>query len=441
MHFSTILFALATPFLASVSAAPVRRAPLDPINAVVFNFAHTLELLESEFYTQALAKFSDVDFTNAGFVSPQIPAQLFQVIQRDEAAHATFLEVGLQVLGQRPLAGCSFDFTPLLTDVATMASAARIIENVGVGAYLGGAALLTEPAFVDAAATILTIEARHQTVLNILNSGSAIPQAFDIGLSPSEVLAIAGQFISGCDLGIPANPILSITNTGEVAPGTLLTFSSPALNSSSQALDLHCQMLLGGMPFSIALPLGECVVPTGVNGPVVLFVTRDSQPLLNNVIDRGTSQVVAGPTIAFIDTEPEMLGALVRNAGNPGSQAATTTTGAVASLSTTTISPDQAQSLLSSLSATSSTTSATSTSTSTATPDAAAAAASTSTSASASSSAAAPAVTPPSNNAPPAPQGSTVTMNTFTGPVDGGSINVEGFTNVPASAVPVPASQ
>ena len=66
------------------------------------DFAHTLELLESEFYTQALAKFSDVDFTNAGFVSPQIPAQLFQVIQRDEAAHATFLEVRI-ALQYRPL--------------------------------------------------------------------------------------------------------------------------------------------------------------------------------------------------------------------------------------------------------------------------------------------------------------------------------------------------
>lgn len=429
MRFSTVLFALATPLFASVSAAPVKRqATVDPINAVVFNFAHTLELLESEFYAQALAKFTDADFTNAGFVSAQLPVQQFQVIQRDEAAHATFLEVGLQALGQTPLAGCRFDFTPLLTDVATMASAARIIEYVGVGAYLGGAALLTEPAFVDAAATILTIEARHQTVLNILTAGSAVPQAFDIPLSPSEVLAIAGQFVSGCDLGIPANPVLSITNTGEVAPGTLLTFSSPALNSSTQALDLHCQMLLGGMPFSIALPLSQCVVPDGVNGPVVIFITRDSQPLLNNVIDRGTAQLVAGPTIAFIDTEPEMLGALARNPGSPGSQAATTT-GAVASLSTTTISPDQAQSLLSSFSTTA-TASATSTSTST------------SASISTSTSVAAAAATPPSsNNVPPVPQGNIVTMNTFTGPVDNGSINVEGFTNVPASAVPVPAPQ
>lgn len=86
-----------------------------------------------------------------------------------------------------------------------MAQVARVVENVGVGAYLGGATLISDPVLLDAAGSILTVEARHQTILNVLSSsGTAIPSAFDIPLTPSEVLAIAGPFFDGpCDVGIP----------------------------------------------------------------------------------------------------------------------------------------------------------------------------------------------------------------------------------------------
>lgn len=86
-----------------------------------------------------------------------------------------------------------------------MAATARVVEMVGVGAYLGGATLITDPVLLVAAGSILTVEARHQTILNILSStGTAVPSAFDISLTPSEVLALAGPFIDGpCDLGIP----------------------------------------------------------------------------------------------------------------------------------------------------------------------------------------------------------------------------------------------
>lgn len=114
-----------------------------------------------------------------------------------------------------------------------MAGVARLVENVGVTAYLGAAHLLNEPVLLTTAGSILTAEARHQTILNVLNSGTAIPQAFDFAFTPSEVLALARPFISGCDLGIPANKPLTITNTGTVGVGTLLTFSSPAINGST----------------------------------------------------------------------------------------------------------------------------------------------------------------------------------------------------------------
>jgi hypothetical protein len=89
-----------------------------------------------------------------------------------------------------------------------MLDVARVVENVGVAAFLGAAPLLTDTVLLDSAASILTVEARHQTILNVLNLGTAIPQSFDIPLTPSEVLAIAGGFISGCNLGVPGKSLI-----------------------------------------------------------------------------------------------------------------------------------------------------------------------------------------------------------------------------------------
>jgi hypothetical protein len=84
-----------------------------------------------------------------------------------------------------------------------MVTTARVVEYVGVGAYLGAAHLIEDLRILTSAASILTIESRHQTVLNLFEGGSAISQPFDIPLLPQEVLAIAGGFIKGCDLGVP----------------------------------------------------------------------------------------------------------------------------------------------------------------------------------------------------------------------------------------------
>jgi hypothetical protein len=105
-------------------------------------------------------------------------------------------------LGQQPLT-CQFNLESTLTDVTTMLTVARLVENVGVGAYLGAAHLISDPTILTAAASILTVEARHQTILNVFNNGAAIPNAFDLPLMPNEVLSIAGGFIQGCDLGVP----------------------------------------------------------------------------------------------------------------------------------------------------------------------------------------------------------------------------------------------
>jgi hypothetical protein len=313
MRFTSTLVALAVPFLAS--AAPIRRAASDT-DMLVLQFAHVLELLETQFYTEALQKFKEKDFTDAGFTMAGIPIQQFQTIVDDEASHVSVLADTIIAQGGKPIDTCKFDFSSVLTDVKTMAPVARLVEQVGVGAYLGAAALVEDKQLLTAAGSILTIEARHQTMLNVLNGGTTVSQPFDVPLTPNQVLAIAGPFISGCDLGVPANPTLSITNKGAVNIGTKLEFSSKGIDEQKDKSKLNCQMMVGSSPIAISLPIDECIVPDGINGVVYIYITNDTQPLQSNLANQFQQSIIAGPTIAFIDSKPDMIGQLLNNGGN-----------------------------------------------------------------------------------------------------------------------------
>jgi hypothetical protein len=344
MRFSVVFVAAVAPLLAYAAPVKVTRA-VSATTIAVLKFAELLEQLETDFYTKALQKFTAADFTAAGISVPDVAIQNFQDILSHETAHVAVLGKALADNGDAPLNTCTFNFDPVLTDVATMAAVARTVEHVGVGAYLGGAELLEDKNFLGAAATILTIEARHQTFLNIIAGASPVSQAVDVALTVSDVLSIAGAFVSGCDpsneIGLPvANAPLAITNTGTVGLGTKLEFSSPALNETNRD-SASCQMLVGGMATSIPLPLDNCVVPENLNidGPVWIWITSDPQFLAANIHVRASDKIIAGPTAVFIDSKSNALGALVRTGGN-GFE------------SSQTISPSEASDALSSATAT-----------------------------------------------------------------------------------------
>lgn len=312
MQIISTLLALSAPFL--VAAAPVRRATEADI--LVVRFAEVLNQLEATFYQQALETFQNADLEAAGFVSGQAAREQMEVILSNEQTHIETLRATLTTLGSTPIE-CQYDASSALVDAQTMIATARILEYTGVSAFLGAAPLLTESLLLEAAASILTVEARHSTMLNALNAGTAIPSPFDVPLTPSEILAIASPFISGCDLGVVANPSLALTNAGPLTAGTAMTFSSPALNET--VTGAFCQVLTGGQMFATPMPLEACVVPQGVNGPVAIWVTSDSQPLVGNAINRAASQLLAGPTISYVDSIPDALAQFVRPATNGAS--------------------------------------------------------------------------------------------------------------------------
>ncbi|HEX3434912.1 MAG TPA: ferritin-like domain-containing protein [Solirubrobacteraceae bacterium] len=126
----------------------------------VLNYALTLEYLEAAFYNGATAaKLA---------LSPQAAAFL-KVVTEDENAHVKFLK---KALGSKAAKEPTFNFAGANTSVETFMKTAQVLENTGVHAYLGQVLNIKNPAYVGAAGSILTIEARHASLIGLLNDPS-----------------------------------------------------------------------------------------------------------------------------------------------------------------------------------------------------------------------------------------------------------------------------
>ena len=151
----------------------------------ILNYALTLEYLEAAFYNGATAANLPLTSQAAAFL---------KVVTKDENEHVKFLK---GALGSKAAKSPKFDFKGTNTNAEMFMKTAQVLENTGVHAYLGQVLNIKNPAYVKAAGSILTIEARHASVIGLLNdpSGTAITPdgAFDAPLPASKVLkAVAG---------------------------------------------------------------------------------------------------------------------------------------------------------------------------------------------------------------------------------------------------------
>jgi len=147
----------------------------------ILNYALTLEYLEAAFYNGATAANLPLSSQAAAFL---------KVVTKDENEHVKFLK---SALGSKAAKSPKFDFKGTNTNAAMFMKTAQVLENTGVHAYSGQALNITQPKYVKAAVSILTIEARHASVIGLLNdpSGEAIAPdgAFDTPFTAAKVLA------------------------------------------------------------------------------------------------------------------------------------------------------------------------------------------------------------------------------------------------------------
>lgn len=143
------------PKVATAQSGRRRTLTFNADDVGILNFALLLEELEAAFYAAV---------ADSGKVTDSKEAEYMRVLGSQEAAHVTFLR---SVLGDQALFATddiSFNSTGLnaiLSDRDKILNTAVALEDVGVHAYNGAGPSLTNPTYLLAAGSIVSVEARH----------------------------------------------------------------------------------------------------------------------------------------------------------------------------------------------------------------------------------------------------------------------------------------
>ena len=144
----------------------------------ILNYALTREYLESSFYNEA---------TSQGQITNPALRQFLRTVTKDENAHVKFLKAAL---GSHAIKKPKFDFQGIPGDETKFAATAYVLENTGVHAYLGQAGNIQAAKVLLAAASIVTVEARHSGAIGLYLGKAIAPNGpFDTGLTAEKVLA------------------------------------------------------------------------------------------------------------------------------------------------------------------------------------------------------------------------------------------------------------
>lgn len=263
-----------------------------PTDADVLNFALNLEFLEGQFYTLATAGVLINDasvatplsidsgdgmvkggtvVTKAGVNAKITPVPFTTSVLKDyafetateERNHVAYLQAGLKAAGAVSVAQPNLDLFNSFNTLAVAAGlgatfdpfadetsfllGAFIFEDVGVTAYHGAAALISSKALLQAAASILAVEAYH--------AGSIRTRIYAAGSAAQS----ASQKIAAARASLSASA--GATATDDVGVGTDSSGASTITNADSNVI------AFARTPAEI-LAITKPFFPNGLNGNV-----------------------------------------------------------------------------------------------------------------------------------------------------------------------------
>ena len=172
-----------------------------------------------------------------------------------------------------------------------------------MSAYLGAAADIMSKTYLTDAASILTVESRHNAYIRQALGESPFPVPFDTPLDLDEVYTLAAPFIVSCPASNPALPVkafpsLALGTTGTLVANQTITLLTPgytltAVDGSSPLYAAFITVL--GPIFVAATPASggfSVVLPDSpeINGQSYVVLTGCSDAVTDDT-------VVAGPAI------------------------------------------------------------------------------------------------------------------------------------------------
>lgn len=281
------------------SASPiVQRAAVNITDGIILNYALTLEHLEDTFYREGLKKFTVQDFIAANFTEETY--KRIQTISKDESTHVEFLTGALKAAGIQATAECTYDFG--YKDVKGFMGTASVLEGVGASAYTGAAAKIMGKLYLTAAASILSVEARHSSYIRQVIKQAPFPSPFEVPLELNEVYTLAAPFIKSCPSSNPALPVkafpsltASALKGGAIEAGGNVMISTPGYTIQG---DVYAAFItVTGPVFTLVqkAPGGFLVtIPaTGIVGQSYLVLTSCNTTATDDTI-------VAGPALIEI---------------------------------------------------------------------------------------------------------------------------------------------
>jgi hypothetical protein len=150
-------------------------APSPKQDAEILNFALLLEELEAAFFAEAEQRLR---------LTPELN-EFVRVVGRHERAHVAFLR---KALGKKARKRPTFDFGRATRERKAFTDTAIVLQDTAVAAYNGQAANLTKGTLA-AAATIVSVEARHAGWIRAIQGINPAPAATETPISAAEATA------------------------------------------------------------------------------------------------------------------------------------------------------------------------------------------------------------------------------------------------------------